>query len=179
MQLVETKTSIPIPKILDWSDDASNTIGSEYIIMEHAPGVCLSLKWPDMTEIQRAMVMKPIYQNLKEAANLEFSAYGSLYLANTPHIKDSAIPLDPNFCIGPNCETMYWDCEPTEPRYYHAVSRNQGPCKLQFVQASCQKTHEIYRARSIRLLRWSNRSRVFEASARCGWLEATTLSWVH
>lgn len=61
MQLVQTKTSIPIPKVLDWSDDASNTIGSEYIIMEHAPGVCLSLKWPDMTEIQRAMVMKPIY----------------------------------------------------------------------------------------------------------------------
>ncbi|KAJ5826908.1 hypothetical protein N7447_003671 [Penicillium robsamsonii] len=34
-------TSIPIPEILDWSDDAVNIVGSEYIIMEHAAGIPL------------------------------------------------------------------------------------------------------------------------------------------
>ncbi|KAI2794253.1 hypothetical protein POX_a00845 [Penicillium oxalicum] len=39
IQYLQQKTSIPIPKILDWSDDAVNSIGSEYIIMDHAAGI--------------------------------------------------------------------------------------------------------------------------------------------
>ncbi|EDN03226.1 predicted protein [Histoplasma mississippiense (nom. inval.)] len=39
--IVQAKTSIPIPPILDWSNDSTNSIGSEYIIMEHAAGVQL------------------------------------------------------------------------------------------------------------------------------------------
>ncbi|KAI4608912.1 hypothetical protein J4E83_008951 [Alternaria metachromatica] len=121
------KTSIPIPKILDWSDDASNTIGSEYIIMEHAPGVCLASKWHEMTEVQRTLCMKPIYQKMKEAANLAFPAYGSIYRTDTPYIEGSTIPLDSNFCIGPSCEDLYWDIKPTSPKYYHEVKPNRGP----------------------------------------------------
>jgi hypothetical protein len=34
--LVQAKTSIPIPDILDWSGDASKAIGNEYIIMNYA-----------------------------------------------------------------------------------------------------------------------------------------------
>ncbi|KAI9759312.1 MAG: hypothetical protein M4579_002441 [Chaenotheca gracillima] len=36
---LRSNSSIPIPKIIDWSDDPSNEVGSEYIIMEHAVGV--------------------------------------------------------------------------------------------------------------------------------------------
>jgi hypothetical protein len=39
--IVQAKTSIPIPKILDWSDDAANSIGSEYIVIDHAAGIQL------------------------------------------------------------------------------------------------------------------------------------------
>jgi aminoglycoside phosphotransferase (APT) family kinase protein len=39
VKYLQAKTSIPIPKILDRSNDATNTIGSEYIIMDHAPGI--------------------------------------------------------------------------------------------------------------------------------------------
>lgn len=41
--LVQTMTTIPIPAILDWNDDAASTenaIGSEYIILEHACSWC-------------------------------------------------------------------------------------------------------------------------------------------
>jgi hypothetical protein len=38
--VVQSFTKIPIPKVLDWSDDDSS-IGTEYIIMEHVAGVQL------------------------------------------------------------------------------------------------------------------------------------------
>ncbi|PGH11552.1 hypothetical protein AJ79_04810 [Helicocarpus griseus UAMH5409] len=42
-------TKIPIPSVLDWSDDPSNPAGSAYIIMEHADGVSPDQAWPKMT----------------------------------------------------------------------------------------------------------------------------------
>ncbi|RMD41183.1 hypothetical protein DV735_g3962, partial [Chaetothyriales sp. CBS 134920] len=56
MAYVRSFTKIPVPKVLDWSDDATS-IGTEYIIMEHAPGVQLheNLYFADA----------PIDQNLK------------------------------------------------------------------------------------------------------------------
>lgn len=63
--LVQINTSIPIPEILDWSDDASNTIGSEYIIMEYAGGVPLHQRWPTMAGDQQIRCINNIYQTLK------------------------------------------------------------------------------------------------------------------
>lgn len=39
---------IPVPKVLDYSADAANPVGSEYILMEEAKGVQLSSIWNDM-----------------------------------------------------------------------------------------------------------------------------------
>jgi hypothetical protein len=39
--LVRSQTKLPIPTVLEWNDDPSNVVGSEYIIMEHAKGVQL------------------------------------------------------------------------------------------------------------------------------------------
>ncbi|KAI2962431.1 hypothetical protein CBS147323_7335 [Aspergillus niger] len=53
---LQANTTVPIPRILDWSDDATsinNPIGSEYIIMEHANGVQLHKKWHEMSDKQR------------------------------------------------------------------------------------------------------------------------------
>ncbi|KAH1521084.1 hypothetical protein KXW39_006112 [Aspergillus fumigatus] len=56
---LQARTSIPIPTILDWHDDAAhedNLIGSEYIIMEHASGVPLREKWQEMTGDQQMKI---------------------------------------------------------------------------------------------------------------------------
>ncbi|KAJ5709857.1 hypothetical protein N7493_009449, partial [Penicillium malachiteum] len=53
MQYLQRNTSIPIPKILDWSDDATNCIGSEYTVMEHVAGIQLHQKWPYMSGDQK------------------------------------------------------------------------------------------------------------------------------
>ncbi|KAF1999205.1 hypothetical protein P154DRAFT_577142 [Amniculicola lignicola CBS 123094] len=127
IQYLQAKTSIPIPKILDWSDDASTAIGSEYIIMEHAPGIPLHQKWLTMDVGDRIRCIEAIYQKLKEIVDLEFPAYGSLYFANTPYITASNLALGQEFCIGPHCGAIYWDCNVGQPRYYHKSNPNQGP----------------------------------------------------
>ena len=132
--LVQAETSIPIPEILDWSDDASNTIGSEYIIMEHSQGVPLHQKWPDLDIGSQLKCMQAIYRKLAETARLEFPAYGSLYFTDTSYINASEkLSLNQEFCIGPHCGSLYWNCDPIQPRYYHKVMQNNGPCMSQFI----------------------------------------------
>lgn len=130
IKYLQAKTSIPIPKILDWSDDASNTIGSEYIIMEHAPGVCLHQKWHTMEVSEQLRCICAIYKKLKEVANLSFPAYGSLCFGDTSYLDSSKLYLDEEFCIGPHCGARYWSCSVGQPRYCHDVEPNRGPCKL-------------------------------------------------
>ncbi|KAL8829820.1 MAG: hypothetical protein Q9170_005999, partial [Blastenia crenularia] len=67
---------IPIPKILEWSDDSTNAIGSEYIIMEHAKGVQLHQIWPAMSLEQQVACTGAIVENIKQMAALDFPAYG-------------------------------------------------------------------------------------------------------
>lgn len=126
---VQEKTTIPIPKILDWSDNPSNTIGTEYIIMEHATGVSLHEKWPNMTVTEQLRCIAAISQKMKELADLDFPAYGSLYFADTPLVATQKLPLDQKFSIGPHCGATYWNCNVEQPRYFHDVKPNQGPCK--------------------------------------------------
>ena len=127
---VQTHTSVPIPEILDWSDNSSNIIGCEYIIMEHARGVQLHEKWPSMSVEQQINCIKTIAQNIKQTAALDFPAYGSLYFSNGPKNLVSNIPVGQEFCIGPNCRTRYWDIVFGETRNYTSVDPNRGPCKL-------------------------------------------------
>ncbi|KAF5856182.1 hypothetical protein ETB97_007792 [Aspergillus alliaceus] len=112
IKYLQSRTSIPIPAILDWSNNAinaNNTIGSEYIIMEHATGVQLHQKWPEMAGDQRVKCIDTIYRKIKELVNLQFPAFGSLYFAKL-HDFGGTYPLDKEFCIGPHCGTRYWDC---------------------------------------------------------------------
>ncbi|XPS81053.1 hypothetical protein M3J09_012996 [Ascochyta lentis] len=127
IQFLQAKTSIPIPKILEWSDDPSNAIGSEYIIMEHAPGISLHERWPTMSVSEQIRCVQAISRKLKELVDLNFPAYGSLYFANTPYIAAQKLPLNQQFSIGPHCGATHWDCNVGQSRYFHNVDPNQGP----------------------------------------------------
>ncbi|KAJ5124973.1 uncharacterized protein N7515_008798 [Penicillium bovifimosum] len=125
IQYLQRNTSIPIPKILDWCDDTANIVGSEYIIMEYAAGISLHQKWPYMAGDQKVRCIAAIYKKLREMVDLNFSAYGSIYLSTTPLDSSSRLPLDGDFCLGPHCGTRYW--ARGDPRYYHHTAPNQGP----------------------------------------------------
>lgn len=140
---MQAETAIPIPKILDWSDDASNEVGSEYIIMEHASGISLHEKWPTMDVSDQIRCIEAICRKLKEIVELQFPAYGSLYFADTPYLPPSQLVLNREFCIGPHCGAMYWNCNIGQPRYYHDVNPNQGPCKSLFTLWNREKSEYI------------------------------------
>ncbi|KAJ5093269.1 hypothetical protein N7456_009130 [Penicillium angulare] len=104
VKYLQKKTDIPIPKILDWSSDAENHIGSEYIVMEHATGTSVWEKWSSMTIMQRVRFIDSVYKHLKTIPKLKFHAYGSIYF-DSEHMDPSFSikALEDGFCIGPHC----------------------------------------------------------------------------
>ncbi|TVY45435.1 Altered inheritance of mitochondria protein, mitochondrial [Lachnellula occidentalis] len=127
MAYIRSFTKIPVPKVLDWSDDDSNSIGTEYIIMEHVSGVQLHEKWPSMSSHQHMLCVKSVTFMVTEMAKLPFTAYGSLYFADGPIDPKSKIDFVNGFCIGPHCGTQYWDCNAGETRFYEERPPNRGP----------------------------------------------------
>ncbi|KAJ8068370.1 hypothetical protein OCU04_003932 [Sclerotinia nivalis] len=106
---VKAHTTIPVPHILDWSDDSRNPIGSEYIIMKHVEGVQLQERWSAMSGSQYTKCVQAVCMTMQQLAALEFPAYGSIYFENAPFDSKLKVPLSEGFCIGPHCSTTYWD----------------------------------------------------------------------
>ncbi|KAL4804115.1 kinase-like domain-containing protein [Aspergillus unguis] len=130
VRYLQARTQVPIPKILDYNHNASderNTVGSEYIIMEHARGVSLEEKWHQMAGDQQVRCIDSIYRTMKQAVDLEFPAFGSIYHDALDFANREA--LGDGYCVGPHCGSRYWDCTPSERRYYHYVKQNPGPWK--------------------------------------------------
>jgi hypothetical protein len=97
--IVRTLSNIPVPSVLDWSDDDS-ALGTEYIIMEYAPGVQLHGQWPSMNSVQHMLCVQKASYLMAEMAKLKFPAYGSLYFADAPIAPDLKIQFTDGFCIG-------------------------------------------------------------------------------
>ncbi|EQL31887.1 hypothetical protein BDFG_05791 [Blastomyces dermatitidis ATCC 26199] len=126
---LQQNAEIPIPTILDWSDDLANPIGSAYIIMEHAGGVPLHQMWPKMSFPQKMNCIRSISTNIMKMSELDFPGYGSLYFADAVFL-DTGLKQkldDYKYCIGPSCRNTYWDCNVGEPRYYAFKGPNRGP----------------------------------------------------
>ncbi len=130
--LVQSNTTVPIPTILDWTDDSLNAIGSEYIIMEHAVGVHLHQKWPTMSGEQQIACIQAISTNIQQIAAIKFPAFGSLYFADSPIDSTSKVPLAQGFWVGPHYGSRYWDYNIGEARYYISIPPSKGPCKFSF-----------------------------------------------
>ncbi|PLB49957.1 hypothetical protein P170DRAFT_445376 [Aspergillus steynii IBT 23096] len=118
-----------VATILDYNHDArdgTNTVGSEYIIMEHATRVPLREKWYEMAGDRQVRCIDAIYRTMREIVDLEFLAFGSIYFDDT---LDSASKhlLGDGFCIGPHCATRYWGTGAGKRRYYYHAKANQGP----------------------------------------------------
>lgn len=122
-------TTLPVPKILDWSDDGSNPIGAEYIIMEHVAGVRLHERWSTMNCLQHMQCVKALSMMIKEMAAITFPGYGSIYFSEIPIDSQLKLDLVDGFCLGPHCGTMYWNCNINDARIHSNENRNHGPCK--------------------------------------------------
>ncbi|KAH0586969.1 hypothetical protein J132_04506 [Termitomyces sp. J132] len=81
MKLIQSRTSIPIPPIHDFSVDTKNVIGRPYILMDRVKGIQLCKLWFDQkwfTEERRKNVFRSLVFNMMQLRTLEFPAIGCL-----------------------------------------------------------------------------------------------------
>jgi hypothetical protein len=127
---VKSKTTIPVPNILEWNDDSSNPIGAEYIFMDHVPGVQLHSCWSKMSVLDHLQIVKSVSNMIGQMTELEFPAFGSIYFRDAPIDPALKIKFDNGFCIGPHCGPVFWNCGPGETALYGNSGYDHGPCEL-------------------------------------------------
>ncbi|PYH40452.1 phosphotransferase family protein [Aspergillus saccharolyticus JOP 1030-1] len=134
MEFARTILGIPTPQVYAWNADVNNSVGSEYIIMEEAPGTKLEDLWDNFSLEEKIEVMKDLVQLEKKMLQAPLNNYGSLYYAGAD-IRD-AVPADTSaeisselkdkirrrFVIGPIAERHYWSKERAE------MALDRGPC---------------------------------------------------
>lgn len=130
--LVHTHTNVPVPKVLAWSTDSSNPVGSEYIIMEKAPGVPLVKKMDEMTDLEQLSLVKQLTNLEGELTAIRLPAHGSLYLRESMKPGDTYIELHPDvdpagrFCVVSSCDRKWFHPDQSMMRRY---CPDDGPCE--------------------------------------------------
>ncbi|CEJ55679.1 hypothetical protein PMG11_01927 [Penicillium brasilianum] len=124
---------LPIPRIYDWSAEACNPVGAEYILEEKAPGQPLGRIWGNLSSETQSDLVHQIVDIEKKLASISFPKHGCIYYETD--LRSSSIQyerLDSRFLssqteqpvafvIGPSASPNYWDREKVE------MNLNRGP----------------------------------------------------
>ncbi|KAH8726640.1 kinase-like domain-containing protein [Phaeosphaeriaceae sp. PMI808] len=136
MDFARSVLGIPVPKVLDYSVDAANPVGSEYILMGGAEGVQLSSLWNDMEIDDQAKIVKSLIEIDAKFLAISLDRFGAIFYAKdipncapaeirgqvSPAVKED---VRRRFVIGPTVEREFWE----EERAQMALDR--GPCKCE------------------------------------------------
>jgi hypothetical protein len=68
-----TVLELPVPRVLSWSGDVENAVGSEFILMEEATGTQLGEVWDDMEIDVKLNIVDEIVAIQKKFLSLSFS----------------------------------------------------------------------------------------------------------
>lgn len=136
---------IPVPEVYNYSATADNPVGTEYILMQKAPGVGLGTKWLNLQDVEIKRLAHSFVEIEKKLFEIPFGATGSLYFKNDIPLENQA-PLyigehgteDTRFCIGPIADYMFWYGK------RKGLEFNRGPWQtpVEYLQSVAQK--EIY-----------------------------------
>ncbi|KAE9368100.1 phosphotransferase family protein [Stipitochalara longipes BDJ] len=107
---------VPVPKVFNWSSSSSNTVGSEYIIMEHVQGKELADTWYTMAFKERMAAMENIVNIERILFGVQFPSSGSLFFKDSLDAGVKSVDMPENssvkdigrFCIGPSTEYLWW-----------------------------------------------------------------------
>lgn len=123
---------IPVPRVYAWSSKSDNTVGTEYIIMEKAPGQPLEDRWFTLDPKERVRLVTSYVELERKLFSLPIDAYGSLYYKENlpPHLQaDIYAPETPDesgdskrFCVGPTADYMFWRGKRA------GLELDRGPC---------------------------------------------------
>lgn len=133
---------IPVPEVYDYCATAENPVGTEYILMEKAVGVCLASKWEHLEDLDIRRIAHSFVELEQKLFQLRFSTIGSLYFKTdiapslqAPLYTEEHATEATQFCIGPIADYMFW---------YGRRARlqlNRGPWKthVEYLQSIAEK----------------------------------------
>ena len=123
---------ISVPRVYAWSSESDNAVGSEYIIMEKAPGQPLESRWFSLTQRDRVRLVTSFVEIERKMFSFALGSYGSLYYKGRlpSHLQADLYgpeTLDESgdasrFCIGPATDYMFWRGKRAQ------LDLNRGPC---------------------------------------------------
>lgn len=130
--------SIPIPRILSWSCDATdNPVQAEYIIEEKAPGVRLGPLWPSLEWKTKLAIVEQIVDFDCSLTSIQFQKLGCIYFKEDLQRftgSSDAIPLTSDrknlvldqYAMGPLTKAELW------VNGREQMNLDRGPCKSMF-----------------------------------------------
>lgn len=143
MDLIRSN-GVPVPKVFDYSADATNPVGTEYIFMEKVPGKPLGDAWFTMSEKERMKVLSAIVDCEAKIFAIDLPASGSIFYEKDLLQSMDREPLSSTestsraLCIGPDVSLKFW----FEDR--SALEIQRRPCMSPFYYLD-HLTHGIHR----------------------------------
>lgn len=120
---------VPVPKVLAYSPDHTNAVGTEYILLERIEGTPLSEQWFSMDTKTRVKIMRQIVDVEKQFMSIRFPANGSLYHRRDLRSSQRHVPVSGNddlspdqIVIGPTAQHEWWYRERA------LLDVDRGPC---------------------------------------------------
>lgn len=121
---------LPVPRVLAYSVTDTNSVGSEYIIMEKMPGRSLGEIWYEVSEEQRLKLIVNVVKMEALMFSRSLPGSGSIYykqdlIAEIDTIDIPTEETQKGFCIGPDAHYQWWHKE----RSHSPIGRR--PCTFQ------------------------------------------------
>jgi len=129
LHFLRTRLDFPVPRVLTYSCDENNVVGSEYIIMERIKGKNLGDRWESLADDSKVSIVQSIAQLQSRLLKSPFAYSGNLYFTSdvdpslrAPKLYDAKSPDDEVYCIGPSSLAKFWDFERSSNHL------DRGPC---------------------------------------------------
>lgn len=119
-QILREVFSIPVPRVLAWSCDATtNSVQAEYIIEEKVTGVRLGMVWPELPWATKLAIVGKIVDIDHSLSTVDFDQHGCIYFkedlqrltgkSSPIHLKtnQSSLTLE-QYAMGPLTKAELW-----------------------------------------------------------------------
>ncbi|KAJ7275102.1 hypothetical protein C8J57DRAFT_1224640 [Mycena rebaudengoi] len=102
MKYVARNTSIRVPQVYIYDDDAYKIVGGAWMVMEYIPDPSLEACWPSMSSTQREVACMAIANIIHRLLSCRFPSIGSLRIS---HTKEHTEEFDVGPVVVPNILT--------------------------------------------------------------------------
>ncbi|KAI2038307.1 Phosphotransferase enzyme [Ophidiomyces ophidiicola] len=111
LDFLRNELDIPVPRVLAWSGEKDQPVGTEYIIMEKAQGEELGKTWLSMGIPEKVDLVSQMVRIQANICFVDFKYYGSLYYRGETNGYHNIPGVPSRFCIGPSAALQFWEAE--------------------------------------------------------------------